>query len=197
MRLLMTNMMSMAIAILLLAASAEIASATELWSGGTTLAAGTKVTSSLATGTSAVLTDTSGNPIDTCNESTVSYVTQQSKAEVISGSATMTYGGCTQTTTMINSGKFTGKWIPFTNSATVFWDEKVTTVNVFGVSCAYGTSSAGRHVGTQTGAYIGRARTHWNGITEEIAPKQFLCPDTAKMVAEYVVTSPEPLHFTE
>lgn len=64
-------------AMALMAFAASSASATTLDNENGVMPAGSTILASLEPGTSAVLTDTSGNPLDTCTESTVHGVTEQ------------------------------------------------------------------------------------------------------------------------
>jgi hypothetical protein len=170
------------------------ASATEVYSGNTTLGIGTVTHVTLESESSGLFTDTSGNPIDTCRGTTGS-----GKA-LSAGSSTTTPKGivevlvnesCTQPTTTLNGGEGEIHHIAGTDNGTVTSMHTVVTVSVFGVSCRYGTGQ-----GTDLGTLTGKTSTSEfatmdvNAIINEQEPKQFLCPDTAKWLASYIITSP-------
>lgn len=179
-------------AMALMAFAANSASATTLESGATILPEGTEIVASLTAKTSAELTDTNGNPLDTCTESTVSGKTEQKTAPTLSGKATVTWGGCTSETKTLNGGTLTISWIEGTTNGTITSDNAEVTINgLFGTSCIYGTSST--DLGVLKGVAKGDATLSINAVVEEKEPKKFLCPDTGIWKANYSVTSPTPL----
>jgi hypothetical protein len=181
-----------AVAAMSLMAFAGSASATELFSGATTLKAPVAIKASLQTGATANLTDTAGNPIDTCSGSEVTGSTTATQAATLSGAATVAWSGCTQVTKTLKGGTLTISHIAATTNGTVTSDAAEVTISVFGVSCVYGTG-AGKDLGTLVGSTTKTATLNINVIVNEVG-SQFLCPDTAKWVANYQVTSPDPLH---
>ncbi len=151
-------------------------------------------------GTTINLTDTAGNPIDTCKESTVhGLITDAgSPTTTVKGSInSLTWGGCTQTTTTLANGELEVHTIAGTDNGTITSIGSLVTINVFGVSCRYGTGG-GVDIGTLTGktSSTEHATMDINAILNEQEPKQFLCPDTGKWVGTYKVTTPTGLYVT-
>jgi hypothetical protein len=183
-------------AMALMAFLASSASATTLYSGTTKLPKGTKIESSLKSGTEATLTSTSGEPLDVCKESTVSGKTEQETASEITGKATVTWGTCEKETNTLNGGTlgitYTGSGL---NGTVKSFGAEVTIGGLFGVSCVYGTSATGTTLGTLVGSTTGDATLSINTPVERKSGG-FLCPASGNWVASYTVTSPSPLHVT-
>lgn len=180
------------------------AASTELFSGTTTLSAGTTITVSMEPGTSQTWSTTDESSIvNTCKSNAVDWKTAQTT--VLNGPITgaieeVTFSEC-------NSTIHTGGTLPtgslsITDIGDVNKDgvgdgtltgagTKFTTT--LGVSCNYGTG-ASTHLGTVTGSTTGNATIDINPVINEQEPKSFLCPDTTKMVAKYVVTTPTKLN---
>jgi hypothetical protein len=151
--------------------------------------AGTKGKASLAAGTSAALQDTSGNVLITCTASTVEGTSENTggaTSTVKSTLTSLTWGGCSNTVDTINPGRGELHWIPGTNNGTLTTIETAVTVNIFGVSCTYGTGS-GTDMGTTVGGNPGSLTV--NTAIPRIAGG-FLCPATTRFSAEYVATEP-------
>ncbi len=197
---------AMALMAFLGASSASATQLDKVTSGGAkdTLAVGAELHITTAAGTTLNLTDTAGNPIDTCKESTVKGSISNAggaSATVSGGISALTWGGCTQTTATIAGalGELEIHGITGTDNGTVTGRGSKVTINVFGVSCVYGT---GTGVGTDLGVLTGTtsATSHAtmaiNAIINEQEPKQFLCPDTGKWVGSYTVTTPTGLYVT-
>jgi hypothetical protein len=159
-------------------------------------AVGTVIDFSLKSGTSAKLTDTAGNTLDTCTASTVKgKLTANPDA---SGFATgenteITWGTaatpCTVTIDTIVPGKF--RFIAENDFGySELWADSgiEITISIFGTTCTYGVH-AGATLGTLvegTGTAVGFTI---NAVAFKLAGN-FLCPETTKWVAEYVLTSP-------
>jgi hypothetical protein len=152
-------------------------------------AIGTKGTASLEKGTSAVLTDTEGETLDTCKESTVTGVlkSQGSGKPALSELSTITWSGCTFPTTTTNPGRGELNWIKGTDNGTLTTYETTATINtvLFG-SCSYGVG-AGTDMGTTVGGNPGSLTV--NTVLKKISGA-FVCPETTKFTAKYVATSP-------
>jgi hypothetical protein len=176
---------------------AGIASAetTELFSGATTQGANTVIKSSLSSGTSATLSDTSGELADTCKGSTVEGKTSNATGSPVSGSiSSLTWSTCTFTTNTITNGSLSITKKSGTNDGTVTGNGSVVTVVVFGLfDCLYGTG-AGTHLGTLDGVTSGNATLAINATVLEQGSHKFGCPETTKWVANYTVTSPTTLN---
>ena len=178
--------------------SASPASATELYSGSTTLGVNATIDASLEPNTSAELTDTAGKPVDTCTTSTVhgaisvaGSATSTAKGEI----ETLTWGSagdlCTQPlTTTVAKGQLEVHHIAGTHDGTITGKGTVVDILVFGVHCLYGTEPA-----TDLGVLLGKtgltehATVFIKAVIPELEPNKFTCPDTTRWVASYTVTS--------
>jgi hypothetical protein len=145
-----------------------------------------------AGGGSAKLTDTAGNTLDTCTSSTVKGPLTANPSAT--GTATgdineLTWGGCTVTTDTIVAGKLVieaeggGKGLVYEDPNT----KTEVTVNVFS-SCNYGVEG-GTVIGTLDEGIGTGAEFTANATAKKLAGG-FLCPETTKWVATYVLTSP-------
>lgn len=173
---------------------------TELYTGHTTANSGLTLHAVLDTGTTALLTDTSGELADTCKESTVNVKTTgkaTEEGEIHGEIETLTWGGCTWTTKTLTNGSLDITDIGDVNGdgqgdGTVTGTASRVTVQVFGfLDCVYGTG-AGTHLGTLTGSTAGHATMDINA-TVKLQEGAF-CPETTKWVAKYEVTSPTGLN---
>jgi hypothetical protein len=162
-------------------------------------AVGTVLDWTLKPGTSARLTDTAGNTLDTCTFSTV----KGRLSENPNGSGTATgvneaihWTGCTVTTDTDKLGKLKIKGIPGTINGTLYADDEImVTISIFGTTCGYGLESGG-HIGTVFG---GEAPTFTASAVAKRLFGNFLCPETTRWNAEYVMTEPvkTPLYVVE
>jgi hypothetical protein len=170
-------------AMALMAFGAGSASASELYSTGTTVPAGTVLHATLEGG-SAVLSTTDGKTlVDTCTTSTVAgKVSYPAGGDASGAISSLLWGGCTVTTHTLTNGS-----LSINSVGTVTGAGSVVTVNFGGVSCRYGTG-AGTDLGKLTTGTIAI-----NAVINEQAPTSFICPDTTKWVANYSVTSPHDL----
>jgi hypothetical protein len=149
---------------------------------------------SLKSGGSAKLTDTAGNTLDTCTSSTVKgSLTNNAAGTTPSGPISeLAWGGCTVTTDTILPG---GLKIASAGSGagTVSSNAKIeVTVNVFS-SCNYGVES-GTTLGTTNKGTGSNVVFKANAVAKKLAGG-FLCPETTKWVAEYVLTTPSNTLF--
>jgi hypothetical protein len=201
----MLGLAAVAAMALMAVVGATTASATQLdkvtASGNVPLVVGDEIKATLEPGTSINLTDTAGNPIDTCKESTVSgKVTNagSSTTTVVGKIETLDWGMCTQNPTQtLTLGELEIHTIAGTDNGTVTGKNSVVTISVFGVSCRYGTGG-GTDIGTLTGttSASSHATMDINANLNEQEPKQFLCPDTGKWMGSYIVTTPTGLFST-
>lgn len=153
-------------------------------------ATGTIIEFSLKSGSSAKLTDTSGNTLDTCTGSTVkgSLVSNATASTATGTITTLGWSGCTVTTDTIENGSLTITAEDDNGNAIVIEHEKTNvTVNVFS-SCNYGVE-AGTQIGTIHEG-IGTSAIFTANATAKKLGGGFLCPETTKWVAEYVLTTP-------
>jgi hypothetical protein len=213
----MLGLAAVAAMALMAVVGASTASATELYQvtpGGVkdTLGYGTTLHATLEPGTSAALTDTAGNPIDTCTTSTVHGTIGVEDAGGVKtgvGSSTTTTVGkigsltwgasgdpCTaEVTNTTVKGELEIHHIAGTDNGTVTGKGNVVTIKIFGISCLYGTG-AGTTLGTLTGktSATEHATMDINAVINEQEPKQFICPDTGRWIGSYVVTSPTAVY---
>ncbi len=183
-----------AVAALALAAfGAGTASATELYKGATTAGVGTEIVSTLQTGSSALLKDTLGGANDTCTSSEVKGTIESAGSSTTHPSgkiSSLTFGGCSHTTTVLANGSLEIKHIAATTNGTVISKGARVTVKstIFGVSCVANTGE-GTTIGTLTGKTSGNAVMDINGvITLENG-----CGDST-WTGTYLVTSPAGLN---
>jgi len=170
---------------------AGTASATTLNNGTETLKTGSAIASSLITGTSADLKDTTGATIATCTGSSVSGKTTNETGEKVNGNIeSLTWTGCSQTTDTLANGtlsiKRTGE-----NEGEVSSKGFTVTLGIFGVTCTYGSGE-----GIKIGFVKGGSRARWIIKTVlRLFGGGFLCPSTAAWEAEYEVTTPATLNI--
>jgi hypothetical protein len=152
---------------------------------------GTEGTASLAAGTSAQLTNTAGESVETCRESVVKSTLKEagsSMTTVKSGVSTMTFSACTFPTTVINGGSAELHHIAGTDNGTLTTFNTEVTINTFFFgSCIYGPES-GADVGTTVGGNPGSMTL--NVIALKKPGSSFACPETTKFTGKYVATSP-------
>jgi hypothetical protein len=99
----------------------------------------------------------------------------------------MTFGGCTVTTHTIKGGSLKIN-AAGAGAGTVSSSSTIEiTINVFS-SCNYGVES-GAHLGTITEGTGTGVVFNVNAVTKKLAGG-FLCPETEKWTASYVLTSP-------
>jgi hypothetical protein len=151
--------------------------------------AGTVGKASLKAGTTAALKATGGEILITCTESTVggqSVNTGSATETVKSALTSLTWSNCSNTVETISPGTGELHWIAGTNNGTLTTINTKVTVNIFGVSCSYGTG-AGADVGTTVGGNPGSLKVNLVVAKQEGG---FLCPADTRFEAEYVATEP-------
>lgn len=206
-------------AMALMAFGAGTASATKLCtttdtpdcSAGWAYGVGTTIHATLKSGTTAKLwNDPKGeSPLVTCTGSTVkgSISNAGGTGSTVSGPLDtttnaeekhtgLTWSGCSTTVDTITTegsiGELEIHWIEGTHNGTVTSKGTDVTVNIFGVTCTYG-SGAGLDLGTLTGGT--EPILSINTTVNKVAGG-FLCPGHAIWEAEYVVTEPHALFVT-
>ena len=171
-------------AMALMAFGAGSASAAELYSTKETVPQSTEISGSLESGSSALLTTTDGSTnLDTCTLSgfSATHTTGEGEAPVTGSISSLLWSECSFTTDTLTSGS-----LSIAGNGAVSGSGTVVTVNI-GVSCRYGTGG-----GTTLGT-LNAGKLAINAVINEQEPKTFLCPDTTKWVANYVVTNPHDL----
>jgi hypothetical protein len=159
---------------------------------------GTEIHASLDPETTAILKTTGGAIENTCNTSTVKGTTSTTggSSETVKGSvavAGLTFGGCTNTTDVLEGGELEIHHIAGTMNGTLTAKGFKVTLVLAGVSCVY-TAGAATDLGTVTGGTMATMDVN-AGVSK--AEGSFLCPSTATWEAKYTVTSPEPLYVSE
>jgi hypothetical protein len=165
---------------------------------------GQEIHATLKTGTSALLEDTSNNPIATCTGSTVKGKIEDPVVEtagkkfpsgtwVTGAISALTWSGCSQTTTTTATGSLEIMKTGADEGEIVGKNSKVT-LSVFGVSCVYGTSPEGTKIGTVKG---GEAPELSISASIPRVEGGFLCPSTGRWTATYIITTPHALHIVE
>jgi hypothetical protein len=185
----------------LVAITAVSASATEFYTGATTIGAGTVMTGSLS-GT-ASLTTTGGTVLDTCTGGGVTGKTTNNGGGTgvnVVGSvekAGVTWSGCTKTTDTLEGGTLEMAWKEGLNGTGSGKGFKVTVEMVaeFGGTCSY-TLGTGKILGTFVGSTTGNGTIAINTVINGASGNSFLCPADAKFVANYRLTTPSPVHVT-
>lgn len=146
---------------------------------------------SLVPGTSIVQTDTAGNVLSTCKESTVKWTMTKtgSSVETVTGvDEETTFGACTFPTKTIKLANTEIHKIAGTSNGTVTADgvTEITINNPFFGSCIYGVPN---------GASLGEITEgkppifHVNAVTVKLSGGAG-CPATDKWTATYTLTSP-------
>jgi hypothetical protein len=182
-------------AMALMAFGAGTASATTLFTDSAKTvhyAAGTEIQATLTTGTTAILTGSGGEVLDTCSGSEVKGKTATTSGAPLSGGiTTLDWKNCTNTTVTIAKGSLSIEFTSGTSGSVSGKENEVTVDGIFGVSCTYGTGS-GTKLGTITGGEAPKMKISAVGLTKTAG--SFLCPSSAGWDAEYTVTKPHALY---
>lgn len=145
----------------------------------------------IPSGSSASLTDTAGEPIDTCSGSTVhgAITSPGSATTTVTGHIDgLTWESCTFPTKTLTMKNLEVHKINGTSNGTVTADgqSEVTINTVFFGSCIYGITS-GESIGDLTEGKP--AVFHADAIAHKLSGSNLACPATAKWKATYTLTS--------
>jgi hypothetical protein len=172
---------------------AGTASATRIYCGATHCPAGTDISATLKTGSTAILETTGGTTLVTCSGSTVAGKTSNtgSSTETVKGPiSTLSWSGCTNTVNTIVKGELEIHSASPTNNGTLTAKSTQVTVDgIFGESCIYG-AGAGLNLGTVVGG--SPASISISALVPLISGGGF-CPKETRWTANYTVTKPNPL----
>ncbi|HXQ89122.1 MAG TPA: hypothetical protein VN733_05725 [Solirubrobacterales bacterium] len=147
--------------------------------------AGTTLHLTLVSGTSLALTP------GTCTDATISATTTNTTGAAITATLNVfARGGCSETTHTVANGSLEFKYTSGSNAEAVSKGTS-TTVQIFGVSCTYGTGE-GTKLGTVTG---GAAPVLSVNTTLAKVAGGFLCPATTGFHGQFVITSPHAVYF--
>jgi hypothetical protein len=174
-----------ALSAMALMAFASTASATTLEVGGSAKNESVSIKSNIATGTSALLEDTSAISQNTCTTSNVegSSSSPFTATKVTGAVSSLTFSNCDRTVTVHAAGKLYVEWTSGTNGKVGSEEAEVTSGSPFGtLTCVTGT---GTHIGTLTGVASGNATMHINAVLD--------CGISARWTGTYTVTSPSGL----
>jgi hypothetical protein len=182
---------------------ATTASATVLCKNGMTTekcsepyAAGMTFNLSLAPGSTLTKETLGGTILETCSGAVLKgkLANAGSSAETVRAQTeSMTWTGCTKTTSSIVLGEFEFHRTAGTDNATLTWkNSQVTTGGIFGESCIYG-GGAGTDLGTLVGG--SPATLNVNAILSLVSGGG-LCPKELRWTAGFQVTEPKPLFFS-
>jgi hypothetical protein len=147
-------------------------------------------------GTSAKMTSTSGEIVETCTAGTVKGTLEVAGGPTATprsgtGGATVTWSGCTHTMDTIKNGSIEIHHIAGTYNGTVIIKEVETTIDLgFLGSCIY-TYGAGTDVGILTAGP--QPRIDLNAVLTKSASSSFACPTTVGGQAEGILTEPHEL----
>jgi hypothetical protein len=172
-------------AMALMAFGAGTASATTLSVGGVVQNKSVSLVSTIKSGTSAVLRDTSGFSANTCTTSEVSGSTASpfSGTTVTGAVSKLTFSNCSDPVTVHKNGTLHVAWTSGTNGTVSSSGTESTMDGPFGyLNCVTG---AGTYLGTLTGVAIGNARLDINAVIN--------CAYTFRWIGTYTVTGPERL----
>jgi hypothetical protein len=184
-----------AVAAMALMAFVGSASATELYSGATTLGKDTTISASLSG--SSVLSS-GGSTLNTCTggKFAAKITDPGGPTATVKGSLeTIDFENCANVVHTETLGTLEVHHITGTKNGTVRASGTVIGNTIFGVNCRY-ESGTGLDLGTLTGATSGDAVFDVNATVKGAAGNSFLCPGTANWTATFLVTSPTPLHVT-
>jgi hypothetical protein len=176
-------------------AGTSSASATTLEIGGVAQNKEVAFETTIASGSSLLLTDTGGTALNTCKDSTIKGHTAEpftsKEGTPISGPlTTLSWSGCTEGTPTVDSmGTLSVERIGTTTNGTVRSNgTKITTPSFFGnLTC----TTSNTDIGTLTGVKSGKATLDINAVLS--------CTviSTAKWSGTYTVTTPEGLGVTD
>jgi hypothetical protein len=148
-----------AVAAMALMAFAASASATTLEINGTAQNRAVTLTSTLKSGTSAILKDEFGTTTDTCTTSEVKGATASpfTGATVGGTISSLTFSNCTHTTTVLANGSLSVEWASGTNGTVSSKGAEVTVQSTFFGASAICKTGEGTKLGTLTGTAAGDA----------------------------------------
>jgi hypothetical protein len=172
----------------LMAVSAGSASATTLEVTGVKQLKAVTISATLAAGTSAELSTTSSEFVDTCTTSAVSGKTETTTGTTVGGKVTgLSFTNCTHTTHVKANGSLTVENAGNTNGTVRSTGAEVQVQSTsFGVTLTCKTDNT--HLGTLTGSLHGHATLNIKAVVD----CGFFAP-TANWVGTYTVTSPTGL----
>jgi hypothetical protein len=178
----------------LMAFAAAPASATELYSGATTLPSGTVLHLSLIG--FARLSTTGGTVLDECSGSTLTGSTTNSGGAGVNvvgtvGKSGLTWSGCTKTTDTLEGGTLEIAYTSGLNGTVSGKAFKVTVEMVaeFGGTCSYTLGTGGTTLGELKGSTSSSASISINAVVNGASGNSFLCPSTTRWVAVYAITA--------
>ena len=131
---------------------------------------------------------------NTCGESTMLGDVETNNTEHAAGPiTTLTFGKCTQDTTVINPGRLT-----IDDKGTVFIEGRrvESKVTGLGVSCFYGAETAKVDIGTLTFGTPATLDINTTELQRESGSNTFFCAEKGTWTGSYVVATPTTLLLT-
>lgn len=182
--------------------SATVLCKTNLESGcaasGWAYSNGTEIKSSLESGSSAVIRNTSGAIENTCTEVSNNGSTTNSGSATVTVIWTITswsINKCAQTTVVtLAHTTIEIHWIPGSRNARLTARGFRFHMILFGVKCTYGFGEAGVELGTLTGG--SPAAMDVNAVIPKVEGS-FLCPGDLRVESNFSITSPASLYVSE
>jgi len=153
-----------AAAMALIALAAGSASATTLEINGVTQTGVVELSTSIVSGKSLIMRDTSGFSQNTCTTSVAKGSTETKTGTAVTGKlSSLTISGCTRTVTIHKPGTLEIVWSDGTTNGTAYSEEaQITSGSPIGtLNC---TTGATTHLGTLTGVKEGSAVIHMNAL---------------------------------
>jgi len=153
------SLMAVSVMATMAMSSASIASATTLEIGSTAQNNAVEIGATLQSGTSMIVKDEVGFTTDTCTTSELKAKTEGSfTGPRVSGKVgTMTFGGCTHTTTVDANGTLSVEWISGTNGNVISAGTELTLLSTWWGVTALCKTGTGTKIGTITGTKTGHA----------------------------------------
>jgi hypothetical protein len=187
----------LALALIFSGLGATSASATELYSGGTTLGVGSEIVMTLKSGISTALKTTAGETLTTCAGSEMEAKISNAGGATQTVKATATkfsiFAGCV--IKIVEKGEIDFHALAGKNAQITTKGFKVIWATFGGeIECTYG-GGAGTSMGTLSGSTTESATVNVEAVLSKVEGS-LLCPSDAKWTAIYIVTRPKPLHAT-
>jgi hypothetical protein len=155
--------------------------------GGVTQNTSLSISTSLFSGTSLLLKDSYETSTITCTSSDLRFKTTTATGTVSGPVGTLTYGSCSDTTTVLAKGSLSFSWTSGTNGTVSSSGTEVTVSSTFFGASAVCKTGTGSVIGTFTGVSSGNATIDMN------AKLNCGILGTSTWTGTYTVTSPSGL----
>ncbi len=178
----------------------KTAPASHVCPAGDKYGVGTEIQTQLKPGT--VLKFKSGIQVFECSSSTINYAITNAGGEsapVVTNMTEFNFGNCQGGAQFIVTKKGTQwtNWLSGTNNGAMTWGSNVEfTVKYGGMECTYNQTAAGKYLTVQGGASANVIASESTTDLVKSRGSTALCASNAKLIAEYSVSSPNPLYVT-